>query len=296
MKNACLIKTMFGIFLFCCFYNVSNAQDTAAAKADLQNGSALYTQGRYAEAIGYFAGSIKQVPTAYGYFFLGASYCNVGNYQQAKINVTVALNLNPPLSRQRKNDAQHILVFIDSILNSPKPPVVVQETSDGGASSDPITSVPQVNIHLPSVGENPLADKYIHVSTHVLSESLQCSQDNFTVRSTYNCDLENNGESDNADFWWNTTNYIGIFTPENGAKFFLMWSCPNCYDTLTRQALINYDERELMTTDKIPLQQLRPGELIAYVTRNNLYGILKIEKIIYNGQDPSLLISFRTYK
>ncbi len=295
MKNIYLAKTWFAIFLFCCIYNTSNSQDTAAAKADLQAGSTLYKQHRYTEAISYFTSSIRQVPTAYGYFFIGASYCNMGNYALAKTNITIALNFNPPLSQSRKMDAVNIMAFIDSIVNIPKAPPVAQQTSDEGVSSDPLTSPPEININPPADKENPLVKSYITPAAFQLITSIKCSQDNFTVKSTYYCDLENNGQSDNADFWWNTTNYIGIFTPENGAKFFLMWSCPNCYDTLTRADLIDYNNRGLMVADNIPLQYLRPGALVAYVTRNNLYGVLKIENIIYNGQDPSLQVSFKTF-
>jgi len=294
MKNVHLLKPWFCIFLCCIFCNAVQAQDTAKAIKDLQNGSAMYNQRRYAAAITYFTESVKQVPTAFGYLFLGASYYNIRNYDQAKINVTFALNLNPPLTPKRQQDATDILRKISSIENIPAPPPVAQETSDQGASSDPITSIPEAGITAPSEKENPLVERTRSYHVIALRESIQCSQENFTVKSTYQCDLENNGASDNADFWWNTTNYTGILTPRNGAKFFLMWNCPNCYDTLTKQALMDYNNRELMSTYNI--MQLKPGYLIAYVTRNNLYGIIRIENILYDGQDPSLLISFRTYK
>jgi hypothetical protein len=125
---------------------------------------------------------------------------------------------------------------------------------------------------------------------------LQLVNRNKVVRSSYKCNLEQNGEALDGDFWWSVDNpQTGAIVPQNGAKFFLLWNCPSCFDTITCRTLNDYDTRRLLTTNSISNKSLKPGNLIAYITRNNLAGIMRIENFVY-GHGIDLRISFRTFR
>jgi hypothetical protein len=301
MKPVYLLKWLIIILLVTNFKNPVLAQDSAAAKAHLKQGIQSFNAANYNEAIMYTQNSINEIPTAYAYFLLGAAYCNNGNYQLAKENEIIAINyaFNPALDGKRRDDAKYILRFCDSITSIPKAASTYAQTSDGGVSSDPLTSNPEVNINTPADNDNPLEDHTMNASSAFFFAKLASQQENVTIRSSYYCDLEGNGEAKTGDFWWTLDERPGNLVPLNGTRFFLMWSCGNCYDTLTRQALIDYEARELFQNNPVSVQYLKEGNLIAYITRNNLYGVLKFEHLLYGMGEyknrTDLVISFKTF-
>lgn len=119
------------------------------------------------------------------------------------------------------------------------------------------------------------------------------------VKSSYKCDLENSGSND-GDFWWSVENKnLANIVPQNGARFYSLGNCTSCFETINCQTLRGFDMGGLFSSNSISTQNLSPGTVITYITRNNLYGKMKIENILLSKGAYStgldLKISFETF-
>jgi hypothetical protein len=156
-----------------------------------------------------------------------------------------------------------------------------------------------------SITSSPLQDISLAQTPNQIHPSggpyaLQVIMSGKTIKSSYICDLEKDGESHSTegDFHWNVDN----IEPQNGAVFHLMGYCPACFGTETYQNLKDMESQGLFNTDLIPTQSIRQGTIIAYITRNHLYGLMRIDaitpgkiKLTYtNNTGLDLKISFKT--
>jgi hypothetical protein len=114
------------------------------------------------------------------------------------------------------------------------------------------------------------------------------------IHSSWHCDLKTGVQATDGDFQWNLDTPPGSIIPNNGARFFLMWNCPDCFDTLSYAALLDYDQRGLMTSAAISTAHVPAGSLVAFITRNNIYGVLKIDAYI-KGRGTDLKYSSRAF-
>ena len=139
------MKTLYFLKLSLIFYLISSfqgevfSQDTMAALNNLKQGIELFKTKKYNDAIPYFKNSISEVPTAYAYFFLGAAYCNRGDYKSAKENEYIALSasFNPMLLPKRNPEALYIIKFSDSILKRRSGKKTLQELTSRRRGNSP---------------------------------------------------------------------------------------------------------------------------------------------------------------
>ncbi|MDN3655417.1 hypothetical protein QWZ08_07265 [Ferruginibacter paludis] len=277
--------------------NKALGQDTARAQDFLVQGITSFNNNDFETALTSFKNSIHEVPAAFTYFMLAAASFNTASYPDAKMYANKALVFTPPpLKPNRRGDARYIRKAADSMLHLPV--VVVQEThtnTSTGVTSQPMTMRPRIDIKSPKGTESPLTVHALTTGAAMLHEPMLTERQNTIVHSTFHADLEKSGQATEGDFWWNVydANTASI-VPQNGARFYLLGTCASCYDNVTLAQLKENEAKGLFTGNSIDKRYVNSGTLIAYITRNHFYGVMKIESFIV-GRGVDMSLSFKTF-
>jgi len=123
---------------------------------------------------------------------------------------------------------------------------------------------------------------------------LFASDESYTVRGTYSVDLDlgiqAKGRTDSDFFWQQKTKTERSIVPKNGAQFCVIGQSAKQKLTLKELESLNYSSDEIIANDNHS-NRIPEGTLIAYRTKQNRYGFMKIMKYGYN-----LELDFKTFK